>query len=105
MYSNPHRGTKGGLLGNRRFCAAHPSAAHVRLIRTTFETASYFGAWVKSVIASASAISLFLPPPASCVERLISPLLYEFHQSGWWSAFSASKATCVMNDHASTKVL
>src|SRR4030081_1378700 len=43
-------------------------------------------------------------PPLSCDTRSITTLLYEFDQSGWWSAFSASSATIDINPNASTKL-
>ena len=54
-------------------------------------------------IASASSMSRCDSPCASCVVSVIATRFQTLVHSGWWSAFSAISATCVMKPNASGK--
>ena len=54
---------------------------------------------------SAKSRSLLVIDAEVCVCSLTITLLQQFSQLGWWSIFSASRATAVMNEKASTKSL
>jgi nitrogen fixation NifU-like protein len=55
-------------------------------------------------IALASFTSRSVISPLSWLTRSMTTLFHELDQSGWWSAFSASRATIAMKPKASTKL-
>ena len=43
-------------------------------------------------MVSASLMSSWVKPPASCVDKVTLTVLYTLDHSGWWSSFSATNA-------------
>src|SRR5215472_3301863 len=54
---------------------------------------------------SASLMSSWVKPPASCVDKVTLTVLYTLDHSGWWSSFSATNAARAIKPNAWLKSL